>query len=309
MKRLDAVCITCATVESKLPQSLWLAVRSHWCDQWLQSTHTRISSSSHNRKESFICGTGTVFNQEILSCDYPDKVDCSASSSFYDANSEMGKFTSQSCEPCARVINIDWWTFSARVATGKSSPEPSNQGGNQGASGRPRPSTSQSPELGGSDVDEQSNQRGDYEPPRGAARPRTPVARPPPSAPRPSQSFESGAGGSSGDQPNLRPSAPVPRPRAKTNNSPRPSTNYRPAAGGSTLDRPASRPSGKTNRARPAAPVRPVVQANDDQILDYEPSQIIQRRVNRQSYTRQQVPRERAFQRRSARWQVMSATY
>lgn len=43
------------------------------------------------RKESFLCGTGTVFNQEILSCDHPQNVDCNASPSFYAANEELGK--------------------------------------------------------------------------------------------------------------------------------------------------------------------------------------------------------------------------
>lgn len=32
-----------------------------------------------------------MFNQEILSCDYPANVDCSASASFYSANEEFGK--------------------------------------------------------------------------------------------------------------------------------------------------------------------------------------------------------------------------
>lgn len=45
----------------------------------------------NGRKESFLCGTGTVFNQEILSCDHPVNVDCSASPSFYVANEELGK--------------------------------------------------------------------------------------------------------------------------------------------------------------------------------------------------------------------------
>lgn len=187
--------------------------------------------------------------------------------------------------------------------SGKSSPEPSNQPegnqGNQGSRGRPRPASGQQPELGGSNVNQQDD---DGEVP--IAAPRRPAARPaaPRPAPRPSQTFDQPAAGGVDEQPNYRPAAPAPRPRAKTNNAPRPSPNYRPAAGGS------ARPSGgKTNRVRPAD--RPVVQANDDQTLDYEPSQIIQRRVNRQSYTRQQIPRERTFQRRSARWQVMSSNY
>lgn len=42
------------------------------------------------RKESFLCGTGTIFNQEILSCDHPQNVDCQNSPAFYSANLEMG---------------------------------------------------------------------------------------------------------------------------------------------------------------------------------------------------------------------------
>lgn len=190
---------------------------------------------------------------------------------------------------------------------GKSSPEPSNQG-NQGSNGKPRPAAGQQPEFGGADDAEQPAQRpgGDYDTPRGAARPRTPAVRPPPppSGPRPSQGgYEPAQGGV--DQPNYRPNAPgpAPRPRAKTNQPRQPAgqqPNYRPANGGA--DRPAARPAGKANRPRPVD--RPVVQEND-QVLDYEPSQIVQQRVNRQAYARQQ----RAFQRRSGRWQVMSTAY
>lgn len=43
------------------------------------------------RRESFLCGVGTVFNQAILTCDYWHSVDCSKSSQFYSANSELGK--------------------------------------------------------------------------------------------------------------------------------------------------------------------------------------------------------------------------
>lgn len=44
------------------------------------------------RRESFLCGVGTVFNQAILTCDYWHSVDCSKSSQFYNANSELGKW-------------------------------------------------------------------------------------------------------------------------------------------------------------------------------------------------------------------------
>lgn len=44
-----------------------------------------------NRKESFLCGTGTMFNQEILSCDHEAKVNCASSPQYYEANTELGK--------------------------------------------------------------------------------------------------------------------------------------------------------------------------------------------------------------------------
>ncbi len=44
------------------------------------------------RKESFLCGIGTVFNQAILGCDYWHSVDCAASPNFYSVNEELGKY-------------------------------------------------------------------------------------------------------------------------------------------------------------------------------------------------------------------------
>lgn len=44
------------------------------------------------RKESFLCGIGTVFNQAILACDYWHSVDCEASPNFYSANEELGEY-------------------------------------------------------------------------------------------------------------------------------------------------------------------------------------------------------------------------
>ena len=43
------------------------------------------------RRESFLCGVGTVFNQAILACDYWHSVDCSKSSQFYSVNNELGE--------------------------------------------------------------------------------------------------------------------------------------------------------------------------------------------------------------------------
>ena len=42
------------------------------------------------RKESFLCGVGTVFNQAILACDYWHSVECSRSKEFYSVNEELG---------------------------------------------------------------------------------------------------------------------------------------------------------------------------------------------------------------------------
>lgn len=43
------------------------------------------------RKESFLCGVGTVFNQAILACDYWHSVDCSRTKEYYSVNEELGK--------------------------------------------------------------------------------------------------------------------------------------------------------------------------------------------------------------------------
>lgn len=51
------------------------------------------------RRESFLCGVGTVFNQAILACDYWHSVDCSKTSQYFGVNSELGK-----CE-CAQIDN------------------------------------------------------------------------------------------------------------------------------------------------------------------------------------------------------------
>ena len=43
------------------------------------------------RKQSFLCGVGTVFNQAILGCDYWHSVECSRTKEFYSVNEELGK--------------------------------------------------------------------------------------------------------------------------------------------------------------------------------------------------------------------------
>lgn len=47
------------------------------------------------RRESFLCGIGTVFNQAIMNCDFWHSVDCSKSSEFYHLNSEFGKASAE----------------------------------------------------------------------------------------------------------------------------------------------------------------------------------------------------------------------
>lgn len=64
------------------------------------------------RRESFLCGIGTVFNQAIMNCDFWYSVECSKSSQYYALNSELGK---SSGEPAAgssglqqRKESISW---------------------------------------------------------------------------------------------------------------------------------------------------------------------------------------------------------
>lgn len=47
------------------------------------------------RRESFLCGIGTVFNQAIMNCDFWHAVDCSKSSEYYYLNSEFGKASAE----------------------------------------------------------------------------------------------------------------------------------------------------------------------------------------------------------------------
>lgn len=47
------------------------------------------------RRESFLCGIGTVFNQAIMNCDFWHSVDCSKSSDYYHLNSEFGKASAE----------------------------------------------------------------------------------------------------------------------------------------------------------------------------------------------------------------------
>lgn len=42
------------------------------------------------RKDSFLCGRGTIFNQEILACDYWYSTECDKAPSFYYVNQQIG---------------------------------------------------------------------------------------------------------------------------------------------------------------------------------------------------------------------------
>ncbi|GIX94261.1 chitin-binding type-2 domain-containing protein [Caerostris extrusa] len=42
------------------------------------------------RKDSFLCGKGTIFNQQILACDYWYSTECETAPSFYYLNSQIG---------------------------------------------------------------------------------------------------------------------------------------------------------------------------------------------------------------------------
>lgn len=237
-----------------------------------EETNCRVYHMCYRgRKESFICGTGTVFNQEILSCDYPDNVDCAQSQSFYSANTELGK---SSPEPASGGGG------GAQTPT-QPRPRPSGpRPGATGGGGQQQPDTSfGGAQDAGGDVGEDG-----YDQPQGPApvpRPRpnvrpsaggkTPAVRPPPPAPAP--------------RPDYGGTAPAPRPvqrPQKTNVRPRP------AAGG-------QRP--RPQQPRPAE--RPIVQSNQELSLDYEPSsQVIQRRSSRQLSMTRRNP--------SKRWQMYS---
>ncbi|XP_054709513.1 uncharacterized protein LOC129219215 [Uloborus diversus] len=42
------------------------------------------------RKDSFLCGKGTIFNQQILACDYWYSTECETAPNFYYINSQIG---------------------------------------------------------------------------------------------------------------------------------------------------------------------------------------------------------------------------
>lgn len=61
-----------------------------------ESTGCQVYHLCYNgRRESFLCGIGTVFNQAILNCDFWHSVDCSKSAQYYHLNSEFGKASAE----------------------------------------------------------------------------------------------------------------------------------------------------------------------------------------------------------------------
>ncbi|PSN40023.1 hypothetical protein C0J52_19001, partial [Blattella germanica] len=49
------------------------------------------TSFSCEGRASFLCPNGSVFNQELFTCDWWDNVDCSSSERYYDLNKEIGR--------------------------------------------------------------------------------------------------------------------------------------------------------------------------------------------------------------------------
>ena len=69
-----------------------------------ESTGCQVYHLCHGgRRESFLCGLGTLFNQAILGCDFWYSVECRKSSQFYRLNSDFGK---SSAEPAAGVAKF-----------------------------------------------------------------------------------------------------------------------------------------------------------------------------------------------------------
>jgi len=67
------------------------------------------------RRESFLCGIGTVFNQAIMNCDFWHSVDCSKSSQFYHLNTEFGKASSEPAGQSSFTKQEVSSTFKSRI--------------------------------------------------------------------------------------------------------------------------------------------------------------------------------------------------
>lgn len=57
------------------------------------------------RRESFLCGTGTLFSQSILACDFWHQVNCSKTPSYYQSNAGFGKAAPVRPQPVAVLKN------------------------------------------------------------------------------------------------------------------------------------------------------------------------------------------------------------
>lgn len=211
------------------------------------------------RKESFLCGTGTVFNQEILSCDHPQNVDCNASPSYYATNEELGK---PGAEPAPGGAPAP-----QRPRPIPQAPVPAPQVQRRPQAPRPRPQSQVQYPTGGYDEGVQ-------------AIPVAPRPRPAPGKvniprPAPVPSYRPAPA----PRPVPRPVAPAyvpqvpvaPRPRP----APRPAPVYQPQP---QVPAPRPRPS-KTSIPRPKPAPRPIVQSTGEEDYNYEPSHVYYQEV------------------------------
>lgn len=69
------------------------------------------------RRESFLCGVGTVFNQAIMNCDFWHSVDCPKSSQYYHLNADFGKGSAEPSTLQKQAVNqaISSASFSQQV--------------------------------------------------------------------------------------------------------------------------------------------------------------------------------------------------
>jgi len=206
------------------------------------------------RKESFLCGVGTVFNQAILGCDYWHSVDCAASPNFYSVNEELGK---AGPEPGP-----------GQAAVRPAAPRPSGSyGGQRPSAPRPRPPVPsiQRPEYEEPYIEEpQVPQQPRPQPPRYQPSskvqpniPQRPAYRPPASKVQPAvqqRPYPQPA-------PQQRPiqQRPYPQPQPQPLPPPRPVQ---------PIQRPIGKPSLPRPRPAPIVPQRPIVQTQEEEPVD-----------------------------------------
>ncbi|KAG9511040.1 Organic cation transporter-like protein, partial [Fragariocoptes setiger] len=81
------------------------------------------------RRESFLCGIGTVFNQAILACDFWYSVRCAESSRYYSANADFGKSVPERSN-LQSVSKQSAVTLTQQSSAAKFSPQLSSQSSN-----------------------------------------------------------------------------------------------------------------------------------------------------------------------------------